>query len=147
MSETRFDGTDPKSRRELFADAIDAHRTRESPFLTLEVDPETLGGDHPDAETDSNTGPDPELGIPWIQVADDVINLDCTEDELEGLKELLSEFPACTIDELNRPEEAEGVNVRVNARTDGDRIASFLEETFRRVYGLDASYRVWVVAI
>lgn len=135
---TRFDAADPEDRRRLFVDAIEAHRGRGSAFLTIEVDPTTLEGED---------APDPELGTPWVQFADGVVNLDCTDAELERLKDLLSEFPAFGIDEITRPEDAEGNNVRVTARTDADRIAQFLDAALRRVYALPEDYRAWVVDV
>ncbi|RQH00433.1 hypothetical protein [Natrarchaeobius oligotrophus] len=151
---TRFDAAEPTERRKLYVDAITAHRTRGSGFLTLEVDERELEAteDAPleaDSERDAETptGPDPELGVPWIQFGDGTVNLDCTDDELEELKSLLNEFPAFKIDELTRPEEAEGVNVRVSAKADPNRIAQFLDATFLRVYGLAEDVRVWVVEL
>lgn len=165
---TRFDAADPAERRKLYVDAITAHRERGSGFLTLEVDPSTLesaadsdrddgSGDGTDIESgtdagatledDGESGPDPELGVPWIQFGDETINLDCTDDELDALKDLLSEFPAFKVDELTRPENAEGVNARVSAKADQNRIAQFIDATFRRVYGLPEEFRVWAVEV
>lgn len=129
---TRFDAADPTERRKLYADAITAHRKRGSGFLTLEAD---------DAALDS------DLGTPWLQFADGTINLDCTDDELEALKSLLEEFPAFTIDEIHRQDDVDGVNVRVSARADPNRISQCLDAIFRRVYGLPSEFRVWVVEI
>lgn len=135
---TRFDASEPADRRSLFVDAITAHRNRGSQFLTIEVDGEALEGD---------AAPDPELGVPWLQFADGVVNLDCTDDELEALKSALGSFPAFKIDEITRPEEAEGNNVRVSAKADPNRIAQFLDAVLRDVYGLPEEVRVWVVAV
>lgn len=134
---TRFDAAEPETRRALYADAIAAHRERESQFLTIEVDERTLEANPAAAED----------GIPWLQVADGIVNLDCTDDELERLKSLLSEFPAFSIDELTRPENAEGINVRVTATADADRIAQFLDTTIRTVYALPEETKVWVVEL
>ncbi|MCU4741483.1 hypothetical protein [Natronoglomus mannanivorans] len=152
MGQTRFDAVDPADRRTLFVDAIIAHRERASPFLTLEVDPTALEGE---GESESDDGdesagedaPDPELGIPWLQFSEGFVNLDCTDEELEALKSLLEEYPAFTIDELTRPEDAEGINVQVSARADANRIADFLDAVFQQVYGLGEEFRVWVVAV
>ena len=130
---TRFDASDPAERRTLFVDAIVAHRERASPFLTIEVDAAAL-------EDDSH-------GTPWIQFADGVVNLDCTEAELESMKSLLATYPAFKIADLTRPDDAKGVNVRVSAKADPNRIAQFLEATFQEVYGLPAAYRAWVTAV
>ncbi len=135
---TRFSATEAAARRKLFVDAIVAHRDRASDFVTIEADGEAVA-----AAEDI----DSELGVPWVQFADGVVNLDCTDAELEALKKLLPEFPAFKIDELSRPEEADGVNVRVSAKADPNRIAQFLDAVFVNVFGLEADYRVWVVAV
>ena len=125
---TRFDADDTTERRRLVADAVSAHRTRGSDFLTVEADVEE--------------GP-----APWIQFADRTFNLDCTDAELERLKGLLDEFPEFRIDRLESPEDAEGTNVRVSARSDANRLAGFVDRAFREVYALDDDYRAWVVAV
>ncbi|KDE60437.1 hypothetical protein EL22_22140 [Halostagnicola sp. A56] len=134
---TRFDASDPKSRRSLYVDAIAAHRDRGSQFLTIEVDESALG-ENPETA---------DLGVPWLQFAEGIVNLDCTDDELERLKSLLSEFPAFSIDELTRPEDTDGVNVRVSAAADPDRIAQFLERVIQTVYAFPDTTRVWVVEL
>lgn len=132
---TRFDADDPADRQLLYAEAIRAHRTRGSPYITVmtEID---------DGEGESTPEP-----APWVQFADNVFNLDCTNAELDRLKELLGQFPAFTIEALERPEDAKGTNVRVSARADEKRLAEFVERTFRVVYELDEEYRAWVVEI
>lgn len=127
----RFTADASKERQLLFGDAIAAHRERDSAFTTIEAD----------ADLDEEQGP------PWVQFADGIVNLDCTEAELDRLKELLSSFPAFKINELHRPEDAEGVNVRVSALADGKRIAEFVDRTFRAVYELPEDYRAWVTAV
>ncbi|MFC4988953.1 MULTISPECIES: hypothetical protein [Saliphagus] len=127
---TRFDAAEPEKRRALYADAIAAHRARASAFVTIEaaVDPD-------------------EGAIPWLQFAEGIVNVDCTEAELESLKALLEDYPAFSIDELARPEEAEGVNVRIAARADDDRVAAALDAIFRSVYELDEGFTAWVVEV
>ncbi|ELZ17371.1 hypothetical protein C477_12868 [Haloterrigena salina JCM 13891] len=137
---TRFDAAEATDRRKLYVDAITAHRERGRGFLTLEADATDLEGDSDDAES-----PDSALGAPWIQFADGTINVDCTDDELDALKSVLGEFPAFKIDEINRPEDAEGANVRVSAKADPNRIAQCLDAIFQRVYELPEDVRVWVV--
>lgn len=130
---TRFDADTPETRRELYADAIAAHRSRGSEFLTLEVDP-----DEP---------LDQELGVPWIQISDDTINVDCTDAELERLKSTLEQYQAFEIAELTRLEDADGINLRVSAHADRDRIAQFIDSVFRQVYELPEEFRVWAVSV
>jgi len=114
---TRFDATEPAERRKLYVDAIAAHRERESTFLTFEADDAVLEADAdgtdetettPGSEDGLDDAPPAELGVPWIQFGDGTVNLDCTDAELETLKTVIGEFSAFKIDELIRPEEAEG---------------------------------------
>ncbi|OYR44240.1 MULTISPECIES: hypothetical protein [unclassified Halorubrum] len=131
---TRFDAATETERLKLIADAAAAHRARSSDVMTVDVDPDsdvTEGGEVP----------------PWIQLVGTELILDCTDDELERLKDLLGEFPEFRIDELVSPEEAEGTNAVVTARSDANRVAGFVERAFREVYGLDEEYRAWVTAI
>ncbi len=136
---TRFDATAEDTRRELFADAIRAHNERNSAFLTIETDP--------DNEVSEDDEEDESLTVPWVQFADSVLNLDCTNDELDRLKSLLSSFSAFTIDALDSPDEADGTNVRVTARTDSERVAEFIDRIFLDVYEHSEEYRAWVVAV
>jgi hypothetical protein len=127
---TRFAATTLEQRRALITDAIAAHRERTSSFCTFEPDP-----------ADAETPP------PWIQYADGVLNLDCTDDELARLKGLLDGYPAFTIDELNRPEEAEGTNVRLQACADDQRIAELVDEIVGAVYDREEGYRLWATQV
>ncbi|GAA0551019.1 hypothetical protein ABNG02_04580 [Halorubrum ejinorense] len=131
---TRFDAATEDERLKLFADAAAAHRARSSDVMTVDVDPDS---------DDSEGGAVP----PWIQLAGTELVLDCTDDELDRLKDLLGEFPEFRIDELVSPEEAEGTNAVVTARSDANRVAGFIERAFREVYDLDEEYRAWVTAI
>ncbi|GAA0715725.1 hypothetical protein J2744_001897 [Halorubrum trapanicum] len=131
---TRFDAATEDERLKLFADAAAAHRARSGDVMTVDVDPDsddTEGGEVP----------------PWIQLAGTELIMDCTDEELERLKSLLSEFPEFRIDELVSPEEAEGTNAVVTARSDANRVAGFVERAFREVYELGDEYRAWVTAI
>lgn len=132
---TRFDADAPAERRKLFADAVVAHRNRGSAFLTIEVDP-----------TETEAGADGR-GAPWVQFAEQTFNLDVDDEELERLEELLEEFPEFRIDRLESPDEAEGTNVRLTARSDANRLAGFVDQLFQTVYGRDEDYRAWVVRV
>lgn len=121
---TRFDERDPDARRDLVADAVRAHRERDSPYLTVETDDGT-----------------------WIQFAEGVVNLDCTDDELSGLEGLLDEFPEFEITSLSSPDGAAGTNVRVTTPAGPDRVAQFVERTFEVVYGLPEDGRIWAAAV
>ncbi|WP_115864545.1 hypothetical protein [Halorussus litoreus] len=150
---TRFDADSPEDRQKLFAEGIAAHRERASAFVTFEAHRDAAAGEEfADAAEVEEAGEgddedDTERAPPWIQFGDGVCNLDCTDEELEDLKRLLSEFPAFKVDELNRPEETEGVNVRVSALADANRVAQFVERAFREVYDQPETFRAWVTAV
>jgi hypothetical protein len=131
---TRFEADDASERRKLFADAILAHRERASAFVTVEADrePDVDGEDAP---------------APWIQFSEKTFNMDVTEEELDRLKSMLGDYPEFRIDQMESPEEAEGTNVRVTARSDANRLAGFVDDAFQRVYGRDDDYRAWVTAV
>lgn len=153
---TRFDADEPTERRKLFADAVTAHRTRGSAFLTVEArepeqavafgaDADAETGDDTEAADDTETD---EMSVPpWVQFAEKTFNLDCSDEELDRLKALLEEYPEFRIDGMESPEEAEGTNVRVSARSDANRLADFLERAFREVYDQPEDYRAWVVQV
>lgn len=126
---SRFRADSPDEREALFADALSAHRERASPFCTFELE----------------TAEDGEPA--WIQFGDGTVNLDCSDEELERLEGLLEAFPAFTIEELNRPESAEGTNVRISAYADEERIAMLIERCFREVYGRPEGYGVWATEV
>ncbi|ADJ14532.1 hypothetical protein [Halalkalicoccus jeotgali] len=123
---TRFCADSESDRKALFADAIAAHRARESRFCTFEADTE---------------------GPTWMQVGGNTMNLDCTDEELYRLEGLLDEFAAFSIEELTRPENAEGTNVRIQAYTDEERLAEFVERCFRTVYEQPTGYVAWVTEV
>jgi hypothetical protein len=140
MDMTRFDAAEAADRHKLFAEAVLAHRNRGSPFLTVEVDP----ADAPETEAAED---DEDAPIPWIQFAEQTVNLDCTDAELDRLKGLLDEFPEFRIEQIERPEEAEGANVRVTARSDASRLGQFLDRALQVTYDLDDDYRAWVTEL
>jgi hypothetical protein len=154
---TRFDADTPRDRRKLFADAVTAHRTRGSPFLTVEADPAAV--EDADGTDDSPSGPEtdapddgpseeaPAPRRPWLQFRENTVNLDCTDAELDRLTALLDAYPEFRIDQMESPETAEGTNVKVTARSDANRLADFFDSALREVYGLPADYRAWVVEL
>lgn len=135
---TRFDADSEADRVALVADAIAAHRDRDSAFCTLEADEEPSD--------------DPELLPPWVQYADGTLNLDCTDDELDALSTVVSRFGAFTITEretisADTAAESPGTNVRIEAQTDPDRVAQFVDAVFQDAYGLPEGYQLWAVEV
>lgn len=130
-SMTRFDADTVESRRELIADAVRAHRERESRFCTVEADPEFAD----------------EMGVPWVQFGDGLVNLDCTDAELSQLTDLLSARGGMSVTERASPEDADGTNVRIEVHGDADRVAGLIEDCLREVYELPESVRVWAVEV
>jgi len=128
---TRFDAATPEDRRALIADAVRAHRERESPFCTVTADP-----DHAD-----------DLGVPWVQFGDGVVNLDVVDAELERLTTLLDSRGGVTITERTSPEDVDGTNVRIEVHGDADRVAGLIEDCFREVYEVPDDVRVWATEI
>lgn len=143
---TRFDAETPTERRKLFADAVTAHRTRGSGFLTIEAEePEepSFGADAENGDDEKGTEEVP----PWLQFAEKTFNLDVTDEEQERLNELVDDYPEFRIDALESPDTAEGTNVRITARSDANRLADFADRVFQEVYGFDEDYRAWVVQV
>lgn len=142
---TRFDADTSAERQKLFADAVRAHRERNSPFLTIEPEPTP--------EENAAVGDDdlpegaPERSVPWVQFAEKTVNVDCTDDELDRLTDLLEDYPDFRIDEMERPEDTHGTNVRITARADPNRLAGFFDRVFLDVYERGEEYRAWVVEI
>ena len=140
---TRFSAATRAEREELFADAIAAHRERGSAFCTFQcefdADNEATAREEDDADEPATP--------PWIQFGDGTLNLDCTDEELDRLKALVGEFPSFTVDQLHSPEDADGTNVRVTARTDADRVAQFVERAFREAYDQPDTYVAWVTEL
>lgn len=128
---SRFDAETPEDRRQLFADAITAHRQRGSGFITVE--PDVLPPDTAE-----------EL-VPWIQFSETTVSMDCTDAELDRLKELLDSYPDFRVENLKSPEEAEGTHAQITARSDANRLAMFIDEAFQAVYGYESAYKAWVV--
>lgn len=161
---TRFDADTSSERRKLFADAITAHRNRGSRFCTIELDYDVDDGADTDADTDAaqstdgddatdengeNGNGEAEYGesAPWIQFADTEFNLDVTDEERDRLEGLLADYPEFRIQELEPVGETDRTNVRLSARSDANRLASFADEVFLTVYERDESYRAWVTAV
>lgn len=151
---TRFDADTPTDRRKLIADAVIAHRERDSAFLTLEPEPTEAerearaeGEAAPEAGPETDPAPEDVPTVPWIQFADRTFNLDCTAEELDAVKSLLTEYPEFRIEQLDQPETAAGTNIRITARSDPNRLAMFADEVFQTVYNREEQYQVWVVSI
>lgn len=143
---TRFDADTPTDRRKLFADAVTAHRTRGSAFLTIEAETVEEPSFGTDEETEQNEDGDDEPA-PWLQFAEKTFNLDVTDDEHERLNGLVDDYPEFRVDALESPDTAEGTNVRITARSDANRLADFADRVFTEVYGYEDDYRAWAVQV
>jgi len=146
---TRFSAATPTERQKLFADAVLAHRERASPFCTMQAAPLDAGETDDGGNVDAGDDADETAASlpPWVQFGERTLNLDCTDAELDRLKDLVGEFPAFKIEQLESPEEAEGTNVRISAKADANRIAQFVERTFREVYDRPEEYVAWVTEV
>ncbi|ERH13802.1 MAG: hypothetical protein J07HB67_02848 [halophilic archaeon J07HB67] len=143
---TRFDATTESERRELFAEAVRAHRDRGGPFVTVEA--ATVADGHAVTTGDENDGEEPvERVPPWIQFGEGAFNLDCTDAELDPLRTVVDDYPESQIDRLESPDEAEATNVGITAHTSEDRLAAFADRVFREVYGQPDDFRLWVTAM
>jgi len=135
---TRFDADTEADRVALVADTVAAHRERGSQFCTLEAAADSSG--------------DPEFLPPWVQFAEGTLNLDCTDDELSALNDVLGRYGAFTVAdrtdvEPDTAEESPGTNVRIDARADDERVGQFVDAVFRAVYGLPEDFRLWAVEV
>ena len=139
---TRFRAESEAERRALFAEAIAAHRTRESQFCTLEAEE-----GEPWVQIGSDTGAADSASQSESGYGADVLNLDCTDEELDRLKTLLNEFPDFSIEDLASPENVRGTNVRIGTFADDERIAGFVERCFQTVYEQPEDVGVWATEI
>ena len=135
---TRFDADTEADRIDLVADTVAAHRERGSQFCTVEA-----------ADDPSD---DAEFLPPWVQFAESTLNLDCTQQEIDALNDVLGRYGAFTVSERTTvdPEmegESPATNVRVDANADDERVAQFVDAVFREVYGLPADFRLWTVEV
>ncbi len=139
---TRFSADSPAERRDLFADAVAAHRIRESQFCTLEA-----AEGEPWIQVGSDTGADDSADRSESGTGAGVLNLDCTDEEFDRLKQLLNEFPGFSIEELASPENVHGTNVRIGTFADDERVAEFVERCLQTVYEQPENAVVWVTEI
>ncbi|MFB6183061.1 MAG: hypothetical protein ABEI96_00765 [Haloarculaceae archaeon] len=123
---TRFDASRPRDRGALVADAITAHRKRDSDRAVFEA------VDDDRRET--------------LSFADGQVTFVVTDDQYERLTAVLDEFP---VFKIAQPEtrKADADTVVVSAVTDQKHAAEFVEASFRSVYGFPEDYRLWVAAV
>ncbi|MDG5777278.1 hypothetical protein VB773_09040 [Haloarculaceae archaeon H-GB2-1] len=123
---TRFDAETPEKRRALVAEAVLAHRKRDSERTVFETD-----------STDPPTR---------IVFGDGQVEFAVDDEERERLTDLLGEFPVFKVaqpETRKAPEET----VYVSAITDPKHAADFVDTAFRTVYDLTDDFRVWVVEV
>jgi len=150
---SRFDAATPEERRALVADAIEAHRERESIFCTLEADtppggPVEFDEDDPAEDDPAEDDEDPDAPA-WIQFSDpeSQLNLDYTDEEYDRITDVLANASAFTIDEQSSPEDADGRNLRVTAYADPERIAEIVDRIFVEGFDYEEDYRLWATEI
>lgn len=129
----RFAGTTRTERETLIEAAIRAHRERQSPFLTVEADPDRR----------DSAGP-----APWIQyrAQDAICNLDCRDGELDPIRATVDSIGGVTIVEQESVVEG-GTNLRLRIPGDDNRVAQVIETLFIDGFGLSDSFRLWVTTI
>ncbi|MFP4530184.1 MAG: hypothetical protein ACLFNC_02720 [Halodesulfurarchaeum sp.] len=135
----RFAGTTSAERESLIVAAIRAHRERQSPYLTVEAEPEA------DSERtgEANGGPPP-----WIQYRDrdDRLNLDCTAAELSSIRAAVDRIGGVHITEQESVETG-GTNLRIGVSGEDERVAHVIEQLLVDGFGLPADHRLWATEI
>lgn len=119
---TRFEAHTAHDRLTLVAEAITAHRSRNSKRVVLETDAGRL------------------------TYADRTITLDLTDAERERLESLFESFPVFKI-EQPATRKAADATVHISALADPKHTADFVERVFRRVYELDEDYELRAVRV
>ncbi len=131
----RFAGETPADRRSLVQAAIEAHRLRESPYVTFEVDPTPM-----EAE--------PEGPPPWIQYrnVEEQLNLDCTDRELEPIQSVLDDLGGVHVT-AQETVETGGTNLRLTVPGDDERVAHVIERLLLDGFSLPDDVRLWAVEL
>ncbi|MFB6085991.1 MAG: hypothetical protein ABEJ84_04180 [Halodesulfurarchaeum sp.] len=127
----RFAGSTPGERNSLLVAAIRAHRERESPYLTVEVDPESTPG--------NGSGPPP-----WLQYRDrdQRLNLDCTDAELESIRAAIDQFGGVRVTDQQSVTDG-GTNLRIAVSGDDERVAGVIERILVEGFSLPVDHRLW----
>ena len=135
----RFAGTVREDRESLIAAAIRAHRERQSPYLTVEVDPDSV----PERTGGDDAGPPP-----WIQYRDqdDRLNLDCTDAELPSIRAAIDGIGGVCITDQQSAETG-GTNLRISVSGDDERVAYAIERVLVDGFELPVEYRLWATEI
>jgi len=139
----RFDASTAEDRQRLLADAIAAHRERGSRFCTFEADALPPNAPEPDEESPGQPTP------AWVQYSapEAQLNLDCTDAEYDRIADVLAAASAFTVAQQSSPEDADGRNLRITARTDVERIAEVVDRLFVEGYGYEEEFRLWATEI
>lgn len=119
---TRFEADTAQDRLALVAEAITAHRKRNSERVVFETDAGRL------------------------TYADRTITLDLTDTERERLTDLFESFPVFKI-EQPATRKADTGTVHISALADPKHTADFIEHVFRAVYELDEAYELRTVRV
>lgn len=119
---TRFEAATPETRRALFAEAVAAHRRRDSDAAVFEAAGRRLRYD------------------------DRLVRFEVDGVERGRLDELLGTFPVFKPKQPETRKADDGV-VFVSAIADAKHAADFLDAAFREVYGLAEDYEARVVRL
>lgn len=119
---TRFEADTARDRLALVAEAITAHRNRNSERAEFETDAGRL------------------------TYSDRTITLDLTNTERERLESLFESFPVFKI-EQPATRKADTGTVHISALADAKHTADFVEHVFRAVYELNEEYELRSVRV
>jgi hypothetical protein len=137
---TRFSADAPGDRRALVAEAVFAHRARDSEAAAFEAGDRRL--DYADRVVTVPVGRREETGD-----ADTPDDADDGDAELrDRLGALLDGYPVFKVDQPATRKADDDV-VYVSAIADPKHVADFVDDCFRRVYGRPNDYELWVTRV
>ena len=140
---TRFSADAPGDRRALVAEAVLAHRARDSEAAVFEAGDRRL--DYADRVVTVPVGRREETGdADTPDDADD--GHDGDAEPRDQLDALLDDYPVFKVDQPATRKADDDV-VYVSAIADPKHVADFVDDCFRRVYGRPNDYELWVTRV
>jgi hypothetical protein len=137
---TRFSADAPGDRRALVAEAVFAHRARDSEAAAFEAGDRRL--DYADRVVTVPVGRREKTGD--ADTPDDADDGDA-EPRVQ-LDALLDDYPVFKVDQPATRKADDDV-VYVSAIADPKHVADFVDDCFRRVYGRPNDYELWVTRV